>query len=535
VYTVLAGVSVINAILFPMKNRFLTSIFTFEGGMEDISISIRLINLLFCITVCFIILFLFRKYRKIMTIGLTITVCTLVITGIINCIKIYGEYKPFSLRSAKDLIITDDPVFQFSKTGKNILVIMIDRAISGYVPYIFEEKPELLNSFDGFTWYKNTISFGGNTYFGAPGIYGGYEYTPLEMNARSNVPLVEKHNEALLMLPRIFIDHGFNVAVTDPPWANYSWVPDLSIFDNYPKIKAENIYGKYNQLWVEEKQNKVLYHQGLIKSTLIRFSFFRILPLIFKNIAYDNGNWLKINKTVFFFFLEILPSYKFHCYNALDILSSITRINNYQSNNYNVLFNDLTHGPHFLQAPNYVPVNEVTDRGNGPFADEPAYHVNIAALLLLGKWFDFLIENNVYDNTRIIIVSDHGWPFDIKFSDSIELPGQHKDDHGKYLESFAALLLVKDYNAHGALSVNSTSFMTNADVPLIALEGIIENPVNPWTGNQIKSDKENGIVLSTSYSMPVTERTRTTNKFNMLHVHTNIYDPENWSQVTVQK
>jgi hypothetical protein len=100
---------------------------------------------------------------------------------------------------------------------------------------------------------------------------------------------------------------------------------------------------------------------------------------------------------------------------------------------------------------------------------------------------------------------------------------------------YTALLLVKDFNAHGALSVDNTTFMTNADVPLIALEGIIENPVNPWTGNQIKSDKENGIVLSTSYGMPVNERTLTTNKFNMLHVHTNIYDPENWSQVTIQK
>jgi hypothetical protein len=36
------------------------------------------------------------------------------------------------------------------------------------------------------------------------------------------------------------------------------------------------------------------------------------------------------------------------------------------------------------------------------------YHVAMAALLLRGKWFDFLLENGVYDNTRIIIAPDHG-------------------------------------------------------------------------------------------------------------------------------
>ena len=34
------------------------------------------------------------------------------------------------------------------------------------------------------------------------------------------------------------------------------------------------------------------------------------------------------------------------------------------------------------------------------------YQVNMAAFLKLGEWFDYLRENGVYDNTRIIIVSD---------------------------------------------------------------------------------------------------------------------------------
>ena len=50
------------------------------------------------------------------------------------------------------------------------------------------------------------------------------------------------------------------------------------------------------------------------------------------------------------------------------------------------------------------------------------------------------------------------------------------------------MLLVKDFNAKG-FTVNE-EFMTNADTPTIAMEGLIDNPVNPFTGKAINSDKK---------------------------------------------
>lgn len=37
------------------------------------------------------------------------------------------------------------------------------------------------------------------------------------------------------------------------------------------------------------------------------------------------------------------------------------------------------------------------------------YQSNMAALLQLGEWFDYLRDNGVYDNTRIILVADHAF------------------------------------------------------------------------------------------------------------------------------
>jgi hypothetical protein len=401
---------------------------------------------------------------------------------------------------------------------------MLDMAINGYVPYIFEEKPELYASFEGFKWYRNTISFGGHTNFGAPGIFGGYEYTPLEMQSRTGVSLKNKHNEALLLLPKIFIDHGFEVTITDPSYANYSWVPDLSIFTDYPQINAKNIIGsEYTDEWLVSKKAEILplSLDKILENYLIRFSLFKFAPVLFRNFIYDDGNWLstedKISNSGIF-----LDNYA-----ALNILSGITTVNENEINCYNVLSNELPHRPSFLQAPDYTLANYVTDRGNGVFANEDYYHVNMAALILLGKWFDFLKENNVYDNTRIIIVSDHGNDSHSKFQGNIILP------NGKSLQRFAAFLLVKDFDSNGILSVDD-SFMTNADVPLIALNGIVENPVNPWTGKLLASDKENGITLTTSQLWDVAKHPNylfDIKPGEWLRVHTNIFDPVNWSQV----
>jgi YidC/Oxa1 family membrane protein insertase len=527
---VLAGIAIVDVFLFPGKYGFISLMFIFSN-IPDSNWVTNFLNFLVICIVLVLILFFIRHFKKITLSALTIVACALVTVGTINCIKIFNEFKPFQLRYKENIVVIDEPVYQFSKTGKNVLIIMLDRAISGYIPYIFEEKPKLYDSFDGFTWYKNTITFGTKTVFGAPGIFGGYEYTPLEMQARDNIPLVEKHNESLLMLPKIFLDHGFKVIVTDPPYANYSWNPDLSIFDAYPQIHAKNIIGRYNgELLLDPLNDSVLKigtdAKGIIKSYLIRFSFFKIVPLFLKNYVYDNEKWLSTkykNEETYINF----PLITFNNYTALDILPDITQISEEPFNAYTALVNNLTHEAFLLQAPDYIPSNVITNIGNGPFAAEALYHANMAAMLLLGKWFDFLKENNVYDNIRIIIVSDHGFPFYSEYPDNIILPD------GLCLQAYAVPLLVKDFNSTGVLSINDT-FMTNADVPLIALDGIVESPVNPWTGKLLTNDKENGIILATPD--PWVIHRHSINVFDIkpdqwMHVHTNIFDPENWSLV----
>jgi hypothetical protein len=424
-------------------------------------------------------------------------------------------------------------LFNFSQRGKNVVIIMLDKAIAGYVPYIFEEKPELLSIFSSFVWYPNCVSFGGHTYVGAPPVYGGYEYAPMEINKRTAESVEEKYKEAFLLLPYIFSELDYSITITDPPFESNKY-SNLSIFNDIPDITAENIVGKYTSQWLQEHPGVVnLNISEHLKNNLIRFSFFKISPFLFRLFIYDNGEWLRTQNIDSMNKINgMLTFNNIDDYALLDYLPRITSIQPDGKETFISIYGHLTHNPPYLQLPDYIPQTVITDTGSGPFAHEQEYHATMAAFLLLGKWFNFLKENGVYDNTRIIIVSDHGAHLNSKYPDNFLLP------NGKSLQSYHTLLLSKNFDAgnkNHELEINN-SFMTNADVPFLALENIINNPVNPFTNVALKQDKKNGITLTTIETLISNRHYQNTlriNKNEWLHVRDNIFNRENWESVTV--
>ncbi|MCL2094410.1 MAG: YidC/Oxa1 family membrane protein insertase [Treponema sp.] len=426
-------IALVNVFLFPGNYGHLTLLFQFSEPVRS-PLGAALGNLAICGGIVLVVLGGFFYVQRVVHFALVSTLSAFVILGSISCYNINQDFRAFEEQLVYETLNarTEDKIFRFSRTGKNILVIHLDRAIGGYVPFIFEEDPSLHEAFDGFTWYPNTISFGGYTVFGAPGVFGGYEYTPLEMQKRQDVPLVEKHNEALLLLPRIFSEQGFLVTVTDPPFANYSYVPDLRIFEKYQEIRAENIIGKYTEEWLIENDEIVaLNYSDFICETLIRFSFFRTVPSLFRNFVYSQGNWLKTTNSIFGFSVDThntgISMQTLHNYITLEMLPYITDVIDDEIHIYNVMHNDLPHEPAFLFYPGYTLSSMITQRGHGPFANDNHYHVNMASFLLLGKWFGYLRNAGVYDNTRIIIASDHGWSIQndllspISFTDGLNI------------------------------------------------------------------------------------------------------------------
>ena len=101
-------------------------------------------------------------------------------------------------------------------------------------------------------------------------------------------------------------------------------------------------------------------------------------------------------------------------------------------------------------------------------------------------------------------------------------------------ENVTALLMVKDFASHGQLAIDN-QFMTNADTPALALQGIAENPVNPFTENSLTVADKNDYV-KIAYAPVENMRSRKNIKFKVdddewFTVHDDIYKDENWSQI----
>ena len=342
--------------------------------------------------------------------------------------------------------------FTLDRSGKNVVVIMLDRAIGRFLPYIMQERPELKQSLAGFTYYPNTLSYGSHTNVGAPALFGGYEYTPEAMNRRSDELLQDKHDEALRLMPVLFLENGYDVTVCDPPYAGYGEVPDLSIYDDWPQINA---YITMTGSAIRDDQmlesNEALRHRNFFC-----YSVFRASPLIFHKVLYNSGRYGEMDSdwTQMTWGLNRAQGLEYtfmKAYSALSALPEYTRVSDAGRNTFLMLNNETTHAPMLLQLPGYTPALRVDNTSfevgpivrAGPDGDALTlstvsqvehYHINMAALLKLADWLDWLRRNDVYDNTRIIVVADHGFRLDGLFD--LKLDGREDLMH------FCPLLLV---------------------------------------------------------------------------------------------
>ncbi|MCR4883311.1 MAG: membrane protein insertase YidC [Clostridiales bacterium] len=488
---ILAGIMIVDYMGFHMNFGVLSSTLQFET-IPFFTWKQKLVNLA-VLAVAAVLLFLVHIHWEQLARGVCLVgVIAVSAMTVINGVQAQPEIQNgiTALKSGSD----DTVHFSLSKNGKNVVVFMLDRAISSYVPSILKEKPELAASFDGFTWYPNTISHGGFTNFGTPGLFGGYEYTPWEMNQRTDKTLPEKHDEALLVLPTLYSRAGYDVTVIDPPYAgSYAFYPDLSIYDELQNVHAYRAIGAFGTNGSAEGK------QRLRMRNFFCYALCETAPWAVYGTLYNVGYYNETNTTMTLQVRESMSKSSgsdadFNAnYGVLCNLTEMTQFLEDDTNTLLVMNSDIPHTPQLLQTPDYVPQyfvdnTEYDAAHTSRFTDVPVpldvtnedqmshYHVDMAAFIQIAGWLDALKANGTYDNTRIIFVSDHGRNLGLRKSVLLE--------DGEDLLLFHALLMVKDFDSHGDFAQDDT-FMTNADVPTLATEGLFDQAVNPFTGKVI--------------------------------------------------
>ncbi len=505
-----------------------------------------------------------------------VSVVMVVAVSVMTAMNIYSINTDLSdVKKALDRANSENASIPLSKDGKNVVVIMLDRAISYYVPYLMNEKAELREQFAGFTFYSNTVSYGVQTNTGSPPLYGGFDYTPAKMNERDNMLLEEKHNEALKVMPTLFSQQGYSVTLFDPSYAGYGWIPDLTVFDDIPNTNAYITLNGYfatdiipDDFPIDEYRPKV---DTLASRNYFCFGLFKTAPLIFQKSLYNNATYnsaLTIGELDSFDPKALRTQRRkgtaskgwgndelfLTSYGVLQSLPSLTKIEEGSKGSFFMMVNDITHSPTVLKEPEYEPEfyvdnteydkqhpERVAENGdvlslpkegaNKQYSKLMHYQVNMAAFLKLGEWFDYLRENGVYDNTRIILVSDHARRLTINKNRLLET---YNDSGGKYVcdtMTYECLFMVKDFDSQEYKT--NTSFMTNADTPMFATEGVIDNPRNPFTGSAFNEDYKNNTQYLI-YTPSPGQDVKVNNGYTWLPASWitlepgNVHDPANW-------
>ena len=485
----------LSAVLFTLTLCALTNVFLFPVPYGNLSVSFTLDDekvlkhfpLLFAFLPLVIVLFSLALYYLCVRFKKTSILVSLIFSvaaaeaffGFSKVNEINKVYKHHSENIAKYKATKNDApdgiekIYHLSKTEKNVIVLFLDRAISAFFPDILTEKPDLKEKFRGFTYYPNTLSFSTHTSLGAPAMMGGYEYTPRAMNERADELLRNKHNEAMLVLPRLFSEAGFNAVVSDPPWSNYAHEGDLSPFEPYPAIKAYSTFGKYTEKFFEnigirggvstDKADiicrKEIRNFAVLQSLYppVRSTFYRLCR---ENSARDDRTYYNIFSSLYF-------------------LSEQTDFSSPRGT-YCFIDNDTPHEPHAMND------DFLTISDKKKSREKTHFDSNCAAIIEAAKYFDYLRKNGVWDNTRIIIVADHGQDLLLPRFSAFENPNEPA--------RYNPLLLVKDFGENGELKTDF-SFMTNADTLFFAKKDLPVANENPFTHKIFSAEKSNGVIL----------------------------------------
>ncbi len=430
------------------------------------------------------------------------------------------EFAPPHLPYAKSSL------FSYSKSHKNIVVIVLDMFSGSHTPHILAQFPHLRKQLDGFTLFPNALSTTDSTIHSVATLIGGEHYAVYNVNARG-VNLANEIESAFQSTANAFANSDYEVAFiayTGRKIQNLI-APNIFAIDSSSEIFVpyyganlgilERIYR------AKERNNRYVIGQ------LIGFGVFRFAPNIFAKYIYNDANWLF---PADWYLSKILLSIQ----NSADFYA-ITHNASADSPKptfkfFHSMITHLPFGAYFqngkcefggkwsawMDYPHKAQMHYPKFKHELNFFQH--YDLEACALHYLAHFVEMLKNLGIYDNTQIIVVSDHAG------NDGINMPTFDDDFRPD------ALFLFKDFGAKGAIRTDKR-LMANYDIATIFCanlkggcpnvgQNILQNyPANreiiftipsSW---QLEHHKANEWLLKKAYK-----------------VHSDIHNAKNWSE-----
>ena len=478
-----------------------------------------------------IAIFVLYKLKNVVRVVLFFMFSVIVISGILDLGSVIIDHSKYAqaespTQDSKDNTPTPTipdytkDYLGFSKDKQNIIVLMSDTVQSDNFTQALKDYPEFYDVFEGFTYYTNTLSASSITFASFPAIIGGEYYTPYNVNKRElKHTLAEENSKAIVDVANSFSNAGYAVSFGtifpgDEVYIRPHLKKDVLLV---PKTDHSAWVGFYKQHYHIKEPSL---DSNIPFGELISLGLFRASPYIFRARLYQAEGWL--------FGDSLLSNHFRYSVNNASKIASFAVLSNTDSPKPTFkLFHELTeHFPWLLDKdsacqhitdPSFYRSKLMSDKAGLAYSNHICYVKNLASWL---KWFK---DSGIYDNTKIIIVSDHG---------NGGLGAPLVDLPRRELRNSHIFFMVKDFNAKGKLKIDSTTFVSNSDAMAVACDEI-DSKCPKISPSFIKHPIPNRELIFTLVDGGSGRQTNT--KFDVIlqyRVKNSIFDLSNWIDIT---
>lgn len=381
--------------------------------------------------------------------------------------KNWQEYiPPIENSDFETLILDAQKRHVFTQDGINVVYFLSDMFNGNYIERMIQEDPSLKKDLAGFTYYPDTLSPSSYTMTSLGPLLGGEPFIPIKLlndGKTGRETLIEvEHN-----FFESFQNHGYKGILVSN---------DLLTAKDYSSFSLENT-NQYEIYW----KNKYKYpsHTQVSRAPLlVMLSLFNSSPWSTRCLIYDDQSWLVFRGPAM---IAINQSYAISQIAHTDLLSELSSVGA-SENRLFYFHNNLTHDPYGIAKDGMPIVTTYPDEENKSFhSGTSAYYAAKKQIRMLSNWFDWMRSNKVWDNTIIIVFSDHGNLFG---DNGLTLPEELNPK--KYTTELAranSLLLIKGLHATNPELITDPREMCGYDaLSILAYEtGLGSSLVSPFT------------------------------------------------------
>uniref|UniRef100_UPI003217F2D9 membrane protein insertase YidC n=1 Tax=uncultured Draconibacterium sp. TaxID=1573823 RepID=UPI003217F2D9 len=490
-------ISVIHSTIIPINVGTLQGLNYSRSSEIDTPYLEYLTEALAIVGLCFLVRFIYRK-NKLRSLNIFLLLLNIIVIGqaifALNAAYLNRIDEGDRIVSQSKSIDVTDHNITLSKDQENVVVIMLDMIEGWFFQRYLDESPKNQKNFDGFTYYPNTVSSTNYTGGSMPGLIGGYEFAPLLLDQDKEHTLGKKMTSAAETLRDKAQASGYFYSCSDLPYCKI----DKRTYDRFIPVWSDNWSPLKKVLNIGQSRNigvEILRYNALFFSS----------PLLFKSVIYDNGSW-HMHQTGVNEHNDITRHY-----NSLRALPYITD-NKANRRTYTFMSYKATHFPW-----------DIIDENGSFVPNVDPYTNNKWGLDIVSQWINVLKSLDVYDNTRIIIVSDHGLRH-VKDTAAVMIDHPYQNinyDKVPFADmlNFSSLLLVKDFSSTGEISIDST-LMSSLDVQNISFNGnspLRIDSIEKRTFNALKVSWKIKMFENTNYPI-----------LRSYKIKENIYDINNW-------